>query len=67
MVVMRIAEICKEKGMTSKQLAELSGIPLNTLNQYRQGLREPSLSRGLKLADALGVDPHELFEEPPED
>jgi len=67
MVVLRISEICKEKGITTQQLNDLTGIPYRTLEGYRASRSEPSLSVGLKIADALGVDPHELFIEAPDE
>lgn len=56
-----LREICNEKGITSKELAEKTGIPKQTIDEYRTRRKEPSLSRGLKIADALGIDPHELI------
>lgn len=59
----RISEIMKEKGITTEQLAALTGIPKTTINEYRCARKkEPSLSRGIKIAEALGVDPKELIE-----
>ena len=56
-----LREICNEKGITSKELAEKTGIPKATIDEYRTRRKEPSLSKGLKIADALGIDPHELI------
>ncbi len=54
-------EIMKKKGITSQELSDMTGIPKRTIDEYR-GTRhkEPSLSRGIKIADALNVDPREL-------
>lgn len=61
---MRLTEIMQERGVTSKNLAKLTGIPKTTINEYRSARKkEPSLSRGLKIADALGIDPHDLIKE----
>lgn len=58
----RLSEIMTEKGITSKELSEKTGIPLGTINEYRGARKkEPSLSRGLQIADALGIDPHYLI------
>ena len=55
-------KIMKEKKMTSQELSEKTGIPKRTIDDYRSARKkEPSLSRGLKIADALGVDPRELL------
>ena len=57
-------EVMKELNVTTKRLSELTGIPKQTLDAYRVGRREPALSVGLKIADALGVDPHRLVSPP---
>lgn len=54
-------EIMKLKGISSKALAEATGISQRTIEAYRSGRREPSLSNGLAIADALNVDPHDLL------
>lgn len=59
-----LREIMTKKGITSQLLAEQTGISKRTIDEYRSSRRkEPSLSNGLKIADALGIDPHELFAE----
>lgn len=58
-----LKEICTDKKITSQVLADMTGIPKRTIDEYRTRRKEPSLSNGLKLADALGVDPHELIKE----
>lgn len=61
-----LADIMKEKDITSQQLADMTGIPKQTIDQYRSGRRkEPSFSNGLKIATALGVDPYRLLDESP--
>ena len=59
---MRIKEVIKEKGLTVKEVAE------------RMGITSPALSRAInnnttvemlyRIADAIGVHPTELFEQP---
>lgn len=57
-----LSEIMRSKGMTSQQLSDLTGISKRTIEEYRGSRKkEPSLSNGLKIADALGIDPHELL------
>ena len=58
-----LKEICSESGISSQELSQKTGIPKRTIDEYRTRRKEPSLSRGLKLADALGIDPHELIKE----
>ena len=57
-------EVMKELKVKTKDLAEMTGISVRTLESYRNGRREPALSVGLKIADALGVDPHRLVSSP---
>lgn len=58
-----LSKLMKEKCITSQQLSELTGISKRTIDEYRGSRKkEPSLSNGLKIADALNVDPHELLE-----
>lgn len=47
--------------MTTEELADLTGLPKRTLDGYRIGRREPSFSKGLKIAAALKVSPYELL------
>lgn len=56
-----LREICKEKKVTSQELADKTGISKRTIDEYRQRRKEPSLSNGIKLADALSVDPRDLI------
>lgn len=57
-------KIMREKKITSQELAEKTNIPKRTIDEYRGARgKEPSLSRGLKIADALDVDPRELIKE----
>ena len=62
--MLMIGEIMKKKSVTSQQLSEMTGIKKQTIDSYRPPrMKEPSLSNGIKIADALGVDPHELIGE----
>lgn len=59
-----LGEVMRERGITSAELAELSGVPLRSITEYRSARRkEPSLSTGLRLADAMEIDPHEFYRE----
>ena len=57
-------DVLKELQVTTKKLSEMTGISQRTLESYRNERREPSLSVGLRIADALGVDPHRLVSSP---
>lgn len=53
----RLKELLKEKGMTIKELAEISGISINTLYSItKRDTQIPSSDIINKIADALGVD-----------
>lgn len=57
-----LGEIMEEKNITSQVLADKTGIPKRTIDEYRSVRRkEPSFSNGLKIADALEIDPRKLF------
>lgn len=56
--------IMTKDGVSTVQLHVLTGIPKRTLDHYRSGTREMSLVNGLKIADALHVEPWELILEP---
>ena len=55
-----LGEILKEKKITSKDLAERTGISKRTIDEYRQRNKAPSLENGLKIAATLGMRPEEL-------
>ena len=59
-MALRIKEICKEKQITMKEIAEKLGINPITLSQSLNG--NPTLSRLQEVADILGVSVPELFE-----
>jgi len=59
-----LKEIMEEKKITSQALADKTGISKRTIDEYRGARRkEPSLSNGLKIAQALDVDPRDLIKE----
>lgn len=60
---MKLSKIMKEKGLTTRELAEKTGISQRTLEAYRYGRREPNFETGLVIAKALNVDPYELLDE----
>ena len=61
-MTLRVKEICKEKGITMKEVAERIGINPITLTQSLNG--NPTLSRLTEVAMILGVDVADLFREP---
>ena len=61
-MALRIKELCKEKHITMKDIADKIGINHITLSQSLNG--NPTLSRLQEVADILGVDVSELFDNP---
>ena len=58
-----LKKVMEEKSITSQALADKSGIPKQTIDQYRTGRREPSFTKGMIIAQALDVDPRDLIKE----
>jgi transcriptional regulator with XRE-family HTH domain len=56
----RLRAIRSAAGITQQRLAELSGVSLGAIREYEQHLREPLLSKAVKLARAL-KQPLEAF------
>ena len=61
---MRIRDILKEQGITTKELAEKMGISQSALNQSISG--NPSVKVLTNIADALDVPVWQLFANPSE-
>lgn len=60
-MVFDLNTIMKEKSITSRELAELTGILKRTIDEYRGARKkETSYANDLKIAKALGCDPYEL-------
>lgn len=59
---LRIKEICKEKGVRMVDIADKLGI--NPVNLSSSLNHNPTLSRLTEVAEVLGVDVSELFEQP---
>lgn len=53
-----------EKGMKQPELALKAEVATNTVNRIELGRTDASLTTIVKLAQALGVDPGELFSFP---
>ena len=61
-MTLRIKELCREKQITMKDIAERLGINPITLSQSLNG--NPTLSRLQEVADILEVSVSELFDNP---
>lgn len=55
-----IRSIRKEKGITQKKLAELSGIAEITIRQYEADKYKPKIEQVKKIAAALNVSPFDI-------
>ncbi|MCC3303825.1 helix-turn-helix domain-containing protein [Sneathiella sp. HT1-7] len=49
------------KNLTRKQLAELTGIPVKTIEKYEYGGMEPNISRLHSLCEILGITPEAVI------
>lgn len=58
----RIKSLCKERGITLKELEDGAGITKNTM--CRWGENTPSVDKVLRVADFLGVSVDDLLREP---
>ena len=56
----KLRDTRKRKLLTQAQLAERSGVGIATIIRIERNQVEPRGSTIRKLAEALGVDPHEL-------
>jgi transcriptional regulator with XRE-family HTH domain len=60
----KLAELRERRALTLRELAEMSGVGADTINQIELGHRRARPSTLRKLARALEVDVREFFEEP---
>lgn len=60
-----LKQLRKNKGLTQKTLADLSGVPLRTVQKYESGeyhIENITLKMALKLSKALNVNVEDLLE-----
>lgn len=57
----RVFEFREKAGMTITELAEKSGVSKSQINYIENGLSNPTVLTICMLAEALGVEPSELF------
>lgn len=60
-VVYKLYEIRTQKGLSLRELEELSGISKATINRIESQEYNPTVLTICILADALNVSPYELF------
>ena len=58
----RLNNLRTRRALTQEELAAKAHIGKNTVNRIERNLTEPHMSTLRKLAQALGVAPHELLE-----
>lgn len=56
-----LRELREDRGVSQTRLAELAGLNRNYVGDVERGRRNPCLDNILRLADALGISPSELF------
>ncbi len=59
----RLRDLRKRALLTQEQLAERSGVAISTVIRIERNQVEPQGRTIRKLAEALGVEPHELVKE----
>lgn len=64
-IVRNMKKVRKSKGLTQKELAELMGVSLKTIERYERGLTQPRLDVVKKLSGILSV-PISLLIYPPD-
>lgn len=62
--MIRLRELRRQRKLTQVQLAEMAGIDQSTLSKAENGQMNITLQNILAIADALEVQPAELFELP---
>jgi transcriptional regulator with XRE-family HTH domain len=63
----RVREIIRSRGLTLRELAAMTGIPIATLSKVQNNLATLSYVQLTKLADGLGLELNELFTAPAAD
>jgi len=59
----RLKTVRERRALSQGELGELAGLAKMTVHRIETGQHAPYPSTARKLARALGVEPHELFEE----
>ncbi len=58
---LNIKKYRNERNLSQVQLAMKCSLSSEYLSEIERGKRAPSLKRLLRIAEALGVEPHQLF------
>jgi len=60
-VIYKLYEARTAAGLTITQLEELSGVSKSQINRIENGQSDPTVTTICMLAEALGVNPYDLF------
>jgi transcriptional regulator with XRE-family HTH domain len=59
----RLRRLRRERALSQRDLSRLTGIAFDTISRLETGKQRAQPRTIRKLADALGVEPHELMKE----
>lgn len=57
-----IRRIRRMNDVTQEELADISGVSINSINTLESGKLNPTFATIIAISDALGVSPKEFFE-----
>lgn len=57
----RVKSLRQDRGLTQERLAERTNLSVNYLSRIERGLENPTLATMLRLAQALKIEPLDLF------
>lgn len=60
----KLRELRTRAGLSQAALAESLGVPQSAISQWESGIHSPAVTDIPTIADALGVEPGELFKPP---
>lgn len=60
-IIYKVREVRKAKGMSIRDLAAISGVSKSQICRIENNLMHPTMYTLCLLADALGVEPEELY------
>lgn len=62
LIISRLADVRKDRGLTQETLSELSGVHRVTIARYESGVTSPTIRTLEKLAKQLGVPVEDLID-----
>lgn len=68
MIRLKVKEVLQERNVSQSKLSRLADVSLNTIQaMYHNPTHDPALSTLVRIAGALKVDIHDLYEVLPDD